>query len=458
MSGAKNSRMVWIRSMSLFTASIIAGLLTASSTHAEDWSQWRGAERLGLWNETGILDQFPKEGLKVEWRTPIHEGYSGPVVAKGRVFVTDRAETPETHVMEGTERIMCLDEKTGKPIWEVHWKASYAKLMASYATGPRASPTVDDDRVYALGALGMLMCVKIDTGAVIWKKDFVEDYKANIPTWGATSSPLVDGNKLICIVGAEPDGKVMAFDKMTGKEIWRSLPANSDMGYGQPIIIKAGDARQLIIWHPKALCSLDPETGKVNWEEAWDVGAGMSVATPVQSGNYLFVSQFYRGSLMMQLDLSKPAATKLWVGKSTSEAPDKTDGLHSLITTPIIEGDYIYGVCSYGQLRCLNAKTGERVWASDKMTRQGRWGAAFLVKNGDRYFVNNDTGDLIIAKFSPKGYEEISRTKLIEPTSHAGFGPRRTYEAMVNWSHPAYADKHIFARNDKEIISASLEK
>ena len=165
-----------------------------------------------------------------------------------------------------------------------------------------------------------------------------------------------------------------------------------------------------------------------------------------------------RGSLMMNLDAEKPAAAKVWVGQSKSEVPGKTDGLHSLITTPIIEGDYIYGVCSYGELRCLKAATGERVWASDKMTRQGRWGAAFFVKNGDRYFVNNDLGDLIIARFSPEGYEEISRTKLIEPTTEAGFGPRRLYGGSVNWSHPAYANKHVLARNDKELIRASLAK
>jgi hypothetical protein len=138
--------------------------------------------------------------------------------------------------------------------------------------------------------------------------------------------------------------------------------------------------------------------------------------------------------------------------------PGHTDGLHSLITTPILDGDTIYGVCSYGELRALDALTGKRLWESAAMTRQGRWGSAFMVKNGDRWFVNNDLGDLLIVRFGRDGYHEIDRTRLIEPTSNAGFGPGRVFDAMVNWSHPAYANRHVIARNDKEILRASLAR
>ena len=183
----------------------------------------------------------------------------------------------------------------------------------------------------------------------------------------------------------------------------------------------------------------------------------MSVATPVQSGNYLLVTQFYLGSMMMQLDQDRPGARMLWKGQSRSEMPGQTDGLHALITTPLIEGDYIYGVGSYGELRGLNARTGERLWMSDAMVAQARWGAAFMVKQGDRYLVVNDDGFLINAQFTPEGYVEHGRTRLIEPTSDAGFGPRKAFDRLVNWSHPAYANRHIFHRNDNEIIRASLD-
>ena len=171
---------------------------------------------------------------------------------------------------------------------------------------------------------------------------------------------------------------------------------------------------------------------------------------------YLLVTQFYRGSLMMQLNQDAPEATLLWKGQSRSEMPGETDGLHAMITTPLIEGDHIYGVGSYGELRGLNARTGERLWMSDQMVAQARWGTAFMVKQNDRYFVVNDDGFLIIAEFTPEGYVERGRTRLIEPTSDSGYGPRKAYDRKVNWSHPAFANGHIFHRNDNEIIRASL--
>ena len=184
----------------------------------------------------------------------------------------------------------------------------------------------------------------------------------------------------------------------------------------------------------------------------------MSVATPVPRDDYLLVTQFYNGSLMMRLSQDSPTATLLWKGSSRSEMPNETDGLHSMITTPLIEGDYVYGVGSYGELRGLDARTGDRLWMSDQMTAQARWGTAFMVQNGDRYFVNNDDGYLIIAQFTPEGYVEIDRTRLIEPTSSSGVGegPRKRWDRMVNLSHPAYANRHIVHRNDREIIRASL--
>ena len=431
-------------------------LMTAPAAFANDWPQWRGAGRDGIWTETGIVDALPAE-LKVTWRVPINSGYSGPAVADGRVFITDWAEDPESRTMDGTERAIALDEETGEILWVREMPTSYRMLMISYAIGPRATPTVDRDRVYVVGAGGDLYCLDVETGDVAWEKHYISEFDSFVPTWGVASSPIVDGDRLITVVGGEPGGLVMAFDKRTGAEVWRALDVVGEMGYGQPIIIEAGGARQLIIWHAAALVSLDPATGELYWEEVWDARAGMSVATPVWSDNYLLVTQFYLGSMMMQLDQDRPRATMLWRGQSRSEMPGETDGLHALITTPLIEGDYVYGVGSYGELRGLDARTGERLWMSDQMTAQARWGAAFMVKQGDRYFVVNDDGFLIIAQFTPDGYVEHGRTRLIEPTSDAGFGPRRLFDRLVNWSHPAYANRHIFHRNDNEIIRVSLD-
>ena len=162
----------------------------------------------------------------------------------------------------------------------------------------------------------------------------------------------------------------------------------------------------------------------------------MSVATPVHSGNYLLVTQFYRGSLMMRLDQDRPDATLLWMGQSRSEMPGETEGLHALITTPLIDGDNILRCRQLRRVARLNARTGERLWMSGEMTAQARWGTAFMVKHDDRYFVVNDDGILILAEFTPAGYVEHGRVPLIEPTADAGFGPRRAFDRKVNWSHP----------------------
>ena len=430
-------------------------LLVAAPGFANDWPQWRGEDRRGEWTETGIVEALPDE-LKVAWRVPVNSGYSGAAVADGRVFITDWVEDPESRTMDGTERALALDEETGEVLWTREWPTSYRMLMVSYAIGPRATPTVDGDRVYVVGAAGDLYCLDVETGDILWEKHYIADYDSFIPTWGVASSPIVDGDRLITVVGGEPGGLVMAWDKRTGEEIWRALDVVGEMGYGQPIIIEAGGARQLIVWHAAALVSLDPETGEVYWNEEWEAAAGVSVATPVRSDNYLLVSQFYRGSMMMQLNQDRPDATLLWRGRSRSELPGETDGLHAMITTPLIEGDYLYGVGSYGELRGLDARTGERLWMSDEMTAQARWGTAFMVKHGDRYFVVNDDGFLIMAQFTPEGYVEHGRIKLIEATSDAAFGPTRRFARPVNWSHPAYANGHIVHRNDNEIIRVSL--
>ena len=428
---------------------LLAAALTLS---AEDWPEWRGRGRLGVWNETGIVDQFPAAGLKVEWRTPVRTGFGGPSVSDGRVFLTDFLR--DGNGPKGIERILCLDEKSGRILWTHEWEANYTGLAVTYATGPRATPTVDSERVYVLGAMGALHCLNVKTGAVLWKKDYVKDYKTQVPVWGMTAAPLVDGPRLICLTGGEGNAKVVAFDKMTGSEIWRAIASDSEPGYAPPVMITAGGRKQVIIWHPAAVTSLDPENGKIFWEQPFKVNLGLSVATPVPSGLRLLVSSFYNGSMMLALDDARPGARMLWKGSSSSEI--KTDGLHPLVNTPVIDGDYIYGICSYGQFRCLNARTGERVWETLAVTgEQARWSTGFIVRNGDRFFINNDHGELIIARLSPQRYEEISRTKLIKPTANSG---NRRELGAVHWSHPAYANRHIIVRNDEEIISASLAK
>ena len=435
---------------------LLLGQTLILSVEAEDWTQWLGSKRDGVWREPGILKKFPNNGPKVNWRVPIGGGYSGPAVANGKVFVMDRLlskgkKNPDNQfdrgAIPGFERVICFDEKTGRELWVHEYSCDYT---VSYPCGPRATPTVDGPRVYTLGAEGNLLCLDADSGEVFWEKEFKKEYNVKAPKWGFTGHQLVHGGHMKCL--ARGNGTtVVCYDKLTGKEAWRALTAR-EPGYSPPTIIHAGGVEQLIIWHPESINSLNPDTGELYWTQPFRLRFGLSVPTPKQVGNQLFVTAFYNGPMMMNLDPEKPSATLAWKGNRNSEK--NTDKLHSIMPTPFIEKGHIYGVCSYGQLRCLRVDNGERVWEDLTATRDGketRWGNAFLVKHkpSDRFFLFNELGDLIIAHLSPKGYEQIDKVNLIAPTGKA-------MNRKVVWSHPAFANRNILVRNDKEIASFSL--
>ena len=186
--------------------------------------------------------------------------------------------------MDGTERLMALDEGTGEVLWSQTWPAAYRNIMWKFANGPRTPPTVDGERVYVLGAAGMLVCLNTETGAVMWQVDIDAEYDTTVPVYGISNAPLVEGDLLISVVGGDPDAKLVAFDKMTGEETWRALEMNSEAGYSSPIIIEAGGVRQLILWHPTALSSLNPETGEIYWEQEFLLDNGMAITTPIRNG------------------------------------------------------------------------------------------------------------------------------------------------------------------------------
>jgi len=427
--------------------------LAASGLRADDWPQWLGPQRDGVWRESGIVDEFPTNGLKFRWRTPVGGGYSGPAVANGRVYLMDRqlakGATNPTNAfaraeIPGTERVLCLNEADGKILWQHEYDCPYT---VSYAAGPRVTPSVHESKVYTLGSEGNLVCLDAEKGAVLWSRDFKKDFGIKTPLWGFAGHPLVDGKKLICLAGG--NGSVaIAFDKDTGKELWRALGAK-EPGYAPPMIYEFAGKRQLIIWHPESVNALDPETGRVFWNypHTPPVRFGMTIPSPRKSGDLLFLTSFYNGSLMLRVGGDEPSL--VWQSKKVSEKD--TDGLHSVMATPLIEDGFIYSPCSYGQFRCLKMETGERLWETFAPTsgKAERWGRTFIVKNGDRSFLFSERGDLIIAKLHPEKYEEISRAHLLDPINRDPGRP-------VVWSHPAFANQSVYARNDKEIVCVSL--
>ena len=419
---------------------------------ADDWPQWLGPNRDSTWKETGIAEEFPAEGLPVKWRVPVSMGYSGPAVANGLVYLTDyvresgeAANDPVTRrELSGKERVLCLDAATGTKVWEHSYDRAY---KISYPSGPRATPTVDKDRVYTLGAEGDLRCFEARQGAVLWSKDLRKEYHVESPLWGFSAAPLVHGDLLYCIVGGE-GSVVVAFDKNNGQERWKALTA-SEPGYCAPSIIEAGGVQQLIIWHAEAINGLNPKTGALYWTVPLKPDYSMSIMVPRKHGDFLFASGIGNVGALLKLDKDKPAADVVWRGKNNT-------ALYAANMTPVIGADGImYGAdCRGGQLRAVELSTGNRLWESfapTTGTRRGTHGTVYIVKHEQRYFLFSETGDLILARLSAKGYEEIGRFHVVDPTGEC-FGRE------VVWSHPAFANRCVFARNDKELVCVSLAK
>jgi outer membrane protein assembly factor BamB len=446
MSGRGNG---WLGNLARVAPLLV--LLAGGAVRADDWPQWLGPRRDGVWRETGILEKFPSAGLPVRWRVPVAAGYSGPAVADGRVYVLDRvlakgARNPaegfpmsKREGIPGTERVLCLGEADGKLLWKHEYDCPY---FVSYPLGPRTTPLVKDRRVYTLGTEGNLLSLDAEKGKVLWAHDLKKEYGVKAPLWGFSAHPLLDGQKLICMVGGD-GSTVVAFDKDTGKEIWRALSAKQ-LGYCPPMIYEVGGKRQLIVWHGEALNGLDPETGKVYWTEPVATYMAMAIATPRSFGDGVFITAYPNTALLCRPAAGRPAPEVVWRG-------DKKTGLFSVFGTPFVEGGYIYGSTLNGRLACVKADTGERLWETlaPNGGKAAPSGDLFITKNGDRFFLANEKGDLILARLSPKGYDEIGRTHLLEATATA-FG------RDVVWSPPAFADRCIFTRNDKEIICASL--
>jgi outer membrane protein assembly factor BamB len=423
------------------TVLVIAGLcsglpLATPSTFASDWPQFRGPHRDGCWDETkGILQTFPRSGLKINWRHPVGGGFSSPVVANGRAFVLDVELTKPT----SRERLHCFDEKTGKVLWVYVYEEHYGEWTfdPERGAGPTATPIVEQGRIYTVGANGFVHCLEVKTGAVIWEKNLWQKYE--LEEMGCRPSPLIEGSLLIVFTGAKPGATVLALDKQTGKEVWKALDEHASNS--SPIAINSGGHRQLIVWTDKSLTSLDPADGHTWWRELMTTSNNDDAAMPVFWGNRLLVS-----GLMLELSADAPAASIRW---PRNRAPSKR--VLSNTSTPLARGDYIYSCKSPGDLVCLEAGTGNLVWSTNGITTPKNGAAIDITPQGGGYFLFTDEGNLIRAELSAAGYREISRAHLIDPT-----WPFNGYKFV--YGPPAYANRHVFARSEKQVVCASLEK
>jgi outer membrane protein assembly factor BamB len=440
--------------MAFFSGWLCVAVLVAPCL-ADDWPQWLGPQRDSVWRESGIVDRFPASGPAIRWRAPVALGYSGPAVAGGRVFLMDYVKRTGTinnnpgsrDQLQGTERVLCLSADTGQVLWKHEYERPY---NVSFGGGPRCTPTVAGGKVYALGGEGNLWCLDAETGRVLWSKDFVKDYGAETPFWGVAAHPLVDGDVLYCLVGGTGSVAV-AFDRHTGREIWRALSAPAQ-GYCPPTMIEHAGRKQLLIWHSETVNSLDPLTGEVYWTVPVKPSYEMSITAPRKLGDFLFVTGYNEAGALLKLGQTdgKPSAEVVWRGTPRN-------AVYCANSTPFLEDGMIYGCdVGSGKLMGVRIETAQRIWETwtptlGEVTRPGRYATAFLVKHEDRFVLFNEQGDLILAKLSPQGYEELDRANLLAPTNSV-FG------RDLVWSHPAFANRCVFARNDKELVCVSLAK
>ncbi len=432
--------------MKQFTCLLIVLFVVAGFAGADEWSQWRGENREGVWKETGIIEAFEGSEIPIRWRVPIGSGYSGPTVADGRVYVMDRVTKPKQ-----VERVHCFDWETGEAIWSYTYDSIY---KIDYGAGPRATVTVQDGLAYALGAMGHLHCFDATTGEVAWKKDLNTEYNIEMPIWGIASAPIVEAGNLIVQIGGQPNACIVAFDRETGAEKWKAV--NDTASYSAPIVITHAGQRVLICWTGNNIAALDPETGAVHWlypfpSTRWEIG----IATPIFYEQELFFTNFYEGSLLLKLAPERLDVELGW--HRTGKDERNTEAIQTTMSTPIRVGDYIYGVDSYGELRCIDARNGDRIWEDLSAVPTARWSTIHLVKypvsSENRIWMFNERGELLITDLTPEGLNIISRAKLIEPTRD-----QLNRRGGVTWAHPAFAYKHVFARNDEELVCADLAK
>lgn len=391
------------------------------ASKGDDWPQWRGPRSDGVWRTSGLPKQWPEDGLATTWRQPVGGGFGGVAVSDGRVYLMDRQTEPSE-----VERVLCFSADTGDRLWSHSYPVTYEDL--DYGSGPRATPTIFDGRVYSLGAVGHVFCLDAATGNVLWQREYPLDPDRELPMWGLAASPVIDEDRVVIHVGSEPHGCLIALNRRTGAEVWRNLSDPS--GYATPILIDRDGQREIVCWTPKNIHGLAADTGNALWSVPYDVTYGVSIATPIYRDGIVFVSGYWEGARAIRLGAKPSEADLIW---------QNNENLRGVMSPPLYRDGYVYMIDKSRGLTCFELATGKKLWDDgNSLTPRGRNPQASLVwiNDTDRVIALNSDGELVLARLTTDGYEEQSRTEIIGPT----------------WAHPAFAEGHVFARNDEELV------
>ena len=382
-----------------------------------DWPQWRGPDRSDVSKETGLLKKWPAEGPKRAW---LYEnagnGYSGPAIANGKYFTIG--------TRDNNECVLALDANTGKEIWAAKIGA---ELDNRWGGGPRGTPTVDGDRVYALSGKGDLACINIADGKVVWTAS-MNALGGRTPDWGYTESVLVDGDKVVCTPGGSK-GALAAFNKANGKEVWRSTDFTDGAQYASIIPADINGQRQYIQLTMKHLAGISAKDGKLLWTSDWP-GRTAVIPTPIYRDSHVYISSGYGvGCKLVKIEAGD---------KATTVYENKVMKNHH--GGVILVGDHLYGYSDGLGWVCQDFKSGDQVWA--ERSKLGKGAIAFA--DGMLYCLDERSGTVVLIEASPKGWSEHGRFKLDPQTKI------RSPQGAI-WTHPVISNGKLYLR-DQDLI------
>lgn len=402
---------------------VLAAVCAQSARAQDEWAQWRGANRDGVVRAFPAPAVWPKE-LTRKWKVAAGGGYSSPVVAGDRVFL---------HTREGEQEVVTsFDLATGKTVWTKSYPAPFAKnqYAVRMGKGPNSTPVAHGGRLYTLGVTAILSAFDARTGDLKWRKDFSPRVDTSKLFTGTAMSPVVEKNLLIAHVGDDRGGSLIAFDLATGAEKWEWF--GDGPGYASPVVTDLAGARQIVTLTDKSVVGVAADNGRLLWKVPFKDEWNENIVTPVVSGKTLIVSGVRQGTRAFEIVRAAGGfeAKQLW----------HNPAVQMYMSSPVVEGDLLYGMSNTrkGQYVCLDAKTGQTVWATE-----GRDGsqAAVLNAGGVLLFLTSDA-DLIVAAKSRKGFEPLARYKVAE---------------SATWAHPAILGKQILVKDEASLALWSVE-
>jgi outer membrane protein assembly factor BamB len=399
-----------LRKISLFLA-----LAAALPLAAADWPQYRGGNADGISAEKGLLKTWPAAGPRQLWQVPLGGGYSGIVAAEARIY------TQWSHQKD--ELLGAFEPATGKRVWTLRLDEMRPD---QFGDGPRATPLIDGERIYAVSALGKLHAVDRKTGKAAWMQDLRAKYGLVVPTWGVSSPPIVVGELVLHNVGGSAGHLFMAFDKTTGKPVWNSESGLA--GYAQPITFEVGGIKQTLFFAGQKAVAVDPANGKKFWEVPWSTAYDVNAATPIFiAPDQVFLASGYdTGGALYKLEVAggKVTPKELWRSRS----------MKNQFSTSIHLGGYLYGFDNKN-FQCLDAKTGQSVW------RRGGFGHGSLTYVDGHFIVLGDNGKLALVEASSQAYLEKASFQVAEGK---------------HWTVPTYNQGTLYVRNEQNLIALAL--